>query len=91
MYFQAASVERGLEHRCSSRGAGRGAGYRPADGARASLPRAFWSGGAKQSRAQEIENLILAHPSVFNTAVVAMPHAVLGERSCAHLIVNRPS
>src|SRR5207249_1012759 len=44
--------------------------------------------GGEKISAEEIENLILAHPSVFNTAVVAMPDAVLGERTCAYVILK---
>jgi len=44
-------------------------------------------GGEKVS-AEEIENLILAHPKVLNVAVVAMPDPVLGERSCAYVITR---
>jgi 2,3-dihydroxybenzoate-AMP ligase len=42
--------------------------------------------GGEKISAEEVENLILAHPSVFNVAVVAMPDALLGERSCAYVI-----
>lgn len=44
--------------------------------------------GGEKISAEEIENLILAHPSVFNAAVVAMPDPVLGERSCAYVILK---
>lgn len=44
-------------------------------------------GGEKVS-AEEVENLILAHPSVFNVAVVAMPDPLLGERACAYVILK---
>jgi 2,3-dihydroxybenzoate-AMP ligase len=44
--------------------------------------------GGEKISAEEIENLILAHPSVFNTAVVAMPDAVMGERTCAYVILK---
>lgn len=44
-------------------------------------------GGEKVS-AEEVENLILAHPAVFNAAVVAMPDPVLGERACAYVILK---
>src|SRR5207249_6009124 len=37
---------------------------------------------------EEIENLILAHPGVFNAAAVAMPDAILGERTCAYVILR---
>jgi 2,3-dihydroxybenzoate-AMP ligase len=42
--------------------------------------------GGEKISAEEIENLILAHPSVFNAAVVAMPDPLLGERACAYVI-----
>jgi 2,3-dihydroxybenzoate-AMP ligase len=47
--------------------------------------------GGEKISAEEIENLILAHPSVFNAAVVAMPDPVLGERSCAYVILRSGS
>jgi 2,3-dihydroxybenzoate-AMP ligase len=40
--------------------------------------------GGEKISAEEIENLILAHPAVLNAAVVAMPDAVMGERACAY-------
>jgi 2,3-dihydroxybenzoate---[aryl-carrier protein] ligase len=42
--------------------------------------------GGEKISAEEIENLILAHPGVLNAAVVAMPDPVLGERACAYVI-----
>lgn len=39
--------------------------------------------GGEKIAADELEGLILSHPQVANTAVVAMPDAVLGERVCA--------
>ena len=42
--------------------------------------------GGEKISAEEIENLILAHPSVLTAAVVAMPDPALGERSCAYVI-----
>jgi 2,3-dihydroxybenzoate-AMP ligase len=44
--------------------------------------------GGEKISAEEIENLILAHPSVFNAAAVAMPDPVLGERTCAYVILR---
>ncbi|HEV8307023.1 MAG TPA: AMP-binding protein [Methylomirabilota bacterium] len=44
-------------------------------------------GGEKVS-AEEVENLILAHPAVLNAAVVAMPDALLGERACAYVVLR---
>ncbi len=38
--------------------------------------------------AEEIEDQLLAHPQVFDVAVVSIPDAFLGERSCAFVIAN---
>jgi non-ribosomal peptide synthetase component E (peptide arylation enzyme) len=45
--------------------------------------------GGEKISAEEIENLVLAHPAVLNAAVVAMPDPVLGERACA-FVIPRP-
>jgi 2,3-dihydroxybenzoate-AMP ligase len=42
--------------------------------------------GGEKISAEEVENLLLAHPGVLECAVVAMPDAVLGERVCAYVI-----
>ncbi len=44
--------------------------------------------GGEKISAEEIENLILSHPSVLNVACVPMPDPVLGERMCAFVIPN---
>lgn len=44
--------------------------------------------GGEKISAEEIENLILAHPAVSNVAAVAMPDAVLGERICVYVEVK---
>jgi 2,3-dihydroxybenzoate-AMP ligase len=44
--------------------------------------------GGEKISAEEIEDLILAHPSVFNAAAVAMPDPVLGERTCVYVILR---
>ena len=44
--------------------------------------------GGEKISAEEIENLILAHPAVFNVAAVAMPDRLLGERTCAYVILR---
>lgn len=44
--------------------------------------------GGEKISAEEIENLILTHPSVQNAAVVAMPDPVLGERACAYVVLR---
>jgi 2,3-dihydroxybenzoate-AMP ligase len=45
--------------------------------------------GGEKISAEEIENLILAHPAVQNIACIAMPDEVLGERMCACVIPQR--
>jgi 2,3-dihydroxybenzoate-AMP ligase len=44
--------------------------------------------GGEKISAEEVENLILAHPSVQNVACVAMPDPVLGEKMCAYVILQ---
>lgn len=44
--------------------------------------------GGEKISAEEIENLILAHPAVANVAIVAMPDHILGERACAYVTLN---
>ncbi len=44
--------------------------------------------GGEKISAEEIENLILAHPAVQNVACVPMPDPVLGERMCAFVILR---
>jgi 2,3-dihydroxybenzoate-AMP ligase len=46
--------------------------------------------GGEKISAEEVENLILAHPAVLNVACVPYPDPVLGERMCA-CVVLRPS
>jgi 2,3-dihydroxybenzoate-AMP ligase len=45
--------------------------------------------GGEKISAEEIENLILMHPSVQNVACVPIPDPVLGERMCACVILRR--
>jgi len=42
--------------------------------------------GGEKIAAEEIEHLLLSHPGVVDAALVAMPDAVLGEKSCAFVI-----
>lgn len=42
--------------------------------------------GGEKISAEEVENLILGHPKVFNVAAVAMPDPTLGERTCAYVV-----
>ena len=44
--------------------------------------------GGEKISAEEVENLILGHPSVRNVACVAMPDPVLGEKMCAYAILQ---
>ena len=45
--------------------------------------------GGEKISAEEVENLILAHPSVQNIACVPMPDPQLGEKMCACVIPKR--
>ncbi|MCF3102566.1 (2,3-dihydroxybenzoyl)adenylate synthase [Streptomyces roseoverticillatus] len=44
--------------------------------------------GGEKVAAEEIENHILAHPAVHDVAVVSMPDAYLGERTCAYVVLR---
>jgi 2,3-dihydroxybenzoate-AMP ligase len=44
--------------------------------------------GAEKIHAEEVEELILRHPSVANAALVAMSDRVLGERACVYLVLE---
>lgn len=44
--------------------------------------------GGDKVAAEEVENHLLAHPAVHDAALVAMPDAYLGERSCAYIVVR---
>lgn len=44
--------------------------------------------GGEKINAEEVELLLLRHPSVLQAAVVAMPDPRLGERSCAYLVAR---
>lgn len=44
--------------------------------------------GGEKISAEEIENLILSHPSVMNVACVPYPDEVLGERMCACVMIR---
>lgn len=44
--------------------------------------------GGEKISAEEIENLILAHPTVLNVACVPYPDEVLGERMCACVVLK---
>ncbi|WP_037079490.1 (2,3-dihydroxybenzoyl)adenylate synthase [Pseudonocardia spinosispora] len=42
--------------------------------------------GGEKIAAEEVENFLMAHPGVLDAALVALPDAYLGERSCAYVI-----
>ncbi len=44
--------------------------------------------GGEKISTEEIENLVLSHPSVFNVACVPMPDPTLGERMCAFVMLQ---
>ncbi len=46
--------------------------------------------GGEKIAAEELENILLAHPDVFDAAVVAMPDEYLGEKICAFVIGKNP-
>lgn len=47
--------------------------------------------GGEKIAAEEIENLLLKHPAIIQAALVSVPDAHLGEKSCACLVVNNSS
>ncbi|MGL5239334.1 MAG: (2,3-dihydroxybenzoyl)adenylate synthase EntE [Kluyvera ascorbata] len=46
--------------------------------------------GGEKIAAEEIENLLLRHEAVVHAALVSMEDSLLGEKSCAYLVVNAP-
>lgn len=44
--------------------------------------------GGEKIAAEEVENHLLAHPAVYDAAIVAMPDRFLGERACAFVIAK---
>lgn len=42
--------------------------------------------GGEKINAEEVETLLLAHPNIRQAAVVAMPDARLGEKTCAYVV-----
>ncbi|MCV9880184.1 (2,3-dihydroxybenzoyl)adenylate synthase [Brenneria izbisi] len=45
--------------------------------------------GGEKIAAEEIENLLLRHPLVINAALVAIPDALMGEKSCAFVVCRQ--
>ncbi|STQ13414.1 2,3-dihydroxybenzoate-AMP ligase [Enterobacter cloacae] len=46
--------------------------------------------GGEKIAAEEIENLLLRHEAVIHAALVSMEDSLLGEKSCAFLVVKQP-
>ncbi|MGP3593873.1 (2,3-dihydroxybenzoyl)adenylate synthase EntE [Vagococcus sp. WN89Y] len=46
--------------------------------------------GGEKIAAEEIENLLLRHEAVIHAALVSMEDELLGEKSCAYLVVKAP-
>lgn len=44
--------------------------------------------GGDKIAAEEVENHLIAHPSVYDAAIVSMPDDYLGERACAFIITR---
>lgn len=44
--------------------------------------------GVEKIHAEEVEELMVQHPTVRTAALVAMPDPVLGERACAYLVLD---
>ncbi|RYC47038.1 (2,3-dihydroxybenzoyl)adenylate synthase [Pectobacterium zantedeschiae] len=47
--------------------------------------------GGEKIAAEEIENLLLKHDGILHAALVSMPDPVMGEKSCAFLVVSDAS
>ncbi|SUD84520.1 enterobactin synthase subunit E [Stutzerimonas stutzeri] len=47
--------------------------------------------GGEKIAAEEVENLLMAHPDVTQAALVSMPDAALGEKSCAFIVSRDPA
>jgi len=46
--------------------------------------------GGEKIAAEEVENLLLRHGAVIHAALVSMEDSLLGEKSCAYLVVKQP-
>ncbi|NHB89114.1 (2,3-dihydroxybenzoyl)adenylate synthase [Photorhabdus tasmaniensis] len=46
--------------------------------------------GGEKIAAEEIENLLLRHPDVVYAALVAIPDSLMGEKSCAFVVLRKP-
>lgn len=46
--------------------------------------------GGEKIAAEEVENLLMAHPAVMQAALVSVPDAAMGEKSCAYIVSPDP-
>lgn len=47
--------------------------------------------GGEKIAAEEVENLLMAHPAVTHAALVSMPDEAMGEKSCAFIVSRDPT
>ncbi len=47
--------------------------------------------GGEKIAAEEVENLLMAHPAVTHAALVSMPDPSMGEKSCAFIVSRDPT
>jgi 2,3-dihydroxybenzoate-AMP ligase len=47
--------------------------------------------GGEKIAAEEVENLLMAHPAVNHAALVSMPDETMGEKSCAFVVSRDPA
>ncbi|WP_342210450.1 AMP-binding protein [Stutzerimonas zhaodongensis] len=47
--------------------------------------------GGEKIAAEEVENLLMAHPAVAQAALVSVPDEAMGEKSCAYIVSADPS
>lgn len=47
--------------------------------------------GGEKIAAEEVENLLMAHPDVAQVALISVPDQAMGEKSCAYIVTHDPS
>lgn len=47
--------------------------------------------GGEKIAAEEVENLLMAHPAVAQAALVSVPDEAMGEKSCAYIVSHDPT